>query len=1032
MSLNVNFENTVEEAAIKWFKDIGYEYLHGSEISVDDREDYREVILKDRLYNALIRLNPSLPHTCIEDAMRQLKTFQYPRIEMNNREIHRIYCNGASVTRRDAAGEEVGEFVKIFDYDNPENNDFLVCNQVKIRGIGVRIPDILVYINGLPIGIFELKNPLDQSATLEGAYRQINLYKRDVPDLFAYNEICVVSDSTDARAGTLTAPWERFNAWKSIDGTLVEDRTLLEVLIKGMFDKGRVLDLIHNFVTFASTKHEVTKIMAMYHQYHGVTRAIAETLRAVSPVGDRRIGTFWHTQGSGKSLSMVFYTGKIIEHSALRNPTIVVVTDRNDLDDQLFGTFCDADDLIPSPQQAESVQDLKDRLSSRIAGGIIFTTIQKFQSQVVEDLPDVTPRLKRSLNKSKTYPLLSDRRNIVVIVDEAHRSNYEFIDGFARNIRMGLPNASFIGFTGTPIDFEDKSTRQVFGDYISVYDMKQSVDDNATVPILYEGRLVKLQLLNQTIDKDFEEVTEGEEENVKSRLKTKWAALEAMVGTKERLETVVRDIVAHFEKRCEVLEGKAMIVCMSRRICVDLYNEIVKSKPEWHSDQLDKGVIKVIMSGNVSKDPAAFAPHLLSKSQTKEIEMRMKDPDDPLKIVIVRDMWLTGFDVPSLHTMYIDKSMRGHTLIQAMARVNRVFKDKPAGLVVDYIGMADDLKIALSNYVRSTGKDSPTLPIDAAIRVMREKYDIVCSYFYGLNSRDWETENPESKLNLLKQAMELINRDESSKKGFLDHSSGLNKAFALVVPREEAMAIRSDVAFFQAVRNNVVKYTPPKGLSIDELDGAIKQIVSEGVAASDKPLDIFDAAGLKKPDLSILSDEFLDDFAGEENKNLQIEVLRKLLNDEIKTKMRKNRIRYASFKEMIEKVLTQYHYRAITSAEVIHHLIEVAKEMRHMGKRAQELNLTEEEIAFYDIVSQGKEAIAKDKEAKEIAKEVVRLIKSKIDGQVDWTIRENIKASIRATVKRLLRRKGLRDENRLNDVVQVIVEQAVALFEEAA
>ncbi|MDI6600232.1 MAG: type I restriction endonuclease subunit R [Thermoanaerobacteraceae bacterium] len=1033
MNINQNFESIVEQAAIKWFKDIGYEYLHGNEIAIEDREDYREVVLKNRLYNALTKLNPSLPSNCIEDAVRQLKHFQYPKIELNNREIHKLYRNGTVVTRRNAEVEEVGEIVRIFDYENPENNDFLVCNQVKIKGAGVRIPDIVVYINGLPIGVFELKNPLDEAATIEGAYRQLSLYQRDIPDLFIYNEICAVSDGTETKAGTLTAPWERFSAWKSIDGvSSVEGMPSLEVLIKGMFAKERVLDLIRNFVTYTTTKDSVVKIMAMYHQYYGVNKAVEETVRAASPAGDRRIGTFWHTQGSGKSLSMVFYTGKIIERKELQNPTVVVITDRNDLDDQLYGTFCNASDLIPYPKQADSVEDLREKLSSVAAGGIFFTTIQKFQAEAEESQEDIDPKLKRAIKKGKTYPLLSDRSNIIVIVDEAHRSNYDFIDGYARNIRQGLPNASFIGFTGTPISLEDKSTLQVFGDYISIYDMKQAVADKATVPIYYEGRLVKLHLLNEDIDRDFEEVTEGEEEETKNKLKSKWAALEAMVGTQDRLQTVARDIVEHFEERCEVLDGKGMIVCMSRRICVDLYNEIIKLRPHWHSDDLDKGIIKIVMSGNASKDPEEFLPHLYTKSQIKEIEKRMKDPKDPLKLVIVRDMWLTGFDVPSLHTMYIDKPMRGHNLMQAIARVNRVFKDKPAGLVVDYIGIADDLKRALADYTQSTGKESPTLPIDEAIRIMQEKYDIVCSYFHGLDFTTWEKKDADSKLYLLKQAMELINKDESQKKSFLDRCSALSKAFALVVPREEAMRIRSDVAFFQAVRSNVVKYTPPKGLSIEELDSAVKQIVSQGVAASDKPLDIFDAVGLKKPDLSILSDEFLDELTGRENRNLQIEVLRKLINDEIKAKSRKNQVKYASFKEMLEKVINQYHNRAITSAEVIKHLIDLAKEMQQMDKRAQEMNLTEEEIAFYDIVSQGREAIINDAEAKEIARELVRIIKSKTEGQVDWTLKENIKASIRATVKRLLRRKGFKDQDELDNVAKLVIEQAVCLFENAA
>jgi len=562
--------------------------------------------------------------------------------------------------------------------------------------------------------------------------------------------------------------------------------------------------------------------------------------------------------------------------------------------------------------------------------------------------------------------------------------------------------------------------------------MKQAVEDKAIVPIYYEGRLVKLHLINEDIDTDFEEVTEGEEEEIKNKLKTKWAALEAMVGTQERLATIAKDIVEHFEERCEVLEGKGMIVCMSRRICVDLYNEIIKLRPHWHSDDLNKGEIKIVMSGNASKDPKEYLPHIYTKFQIKEIEKRMKDPKDSLKLVIVRDMWLTGFDVPCLHTMYIDKPMKGHNLMQAIARVNRVFKDKPAGLVVDYIGIADDLKRALGNYTRSTGKDAATLPIDEAIRVMQEKYDIVCSYFHGIDFAGWEEKNAEDKLYILKQAMELINKDENIKKDFLDQCNALSKAFALVVPREEAMRIRSDIAFFQAVRSNVVKYTPPKGLSIEELDSAVKQIISKGVAASDKPIDIFEAAGLKKPDLSILSDEFLDKIMGQENKDLQIEVLRKLLNDEIRTKSKKNQVKYGSFKEMIEKVLNQYHSRAITSAEVIKHLIDLAREMQSMDKRAKEMNLTEEEMAFYDIVCQGEEAILNDEEAKEVARELVRIIKSKTAGQVDWTIKDNIKASIRSTVRRLLRRKGFKDQERLDKVVKLVIEQAVFLFEDVA
>ncbi|MDU5723270.1 MAG: type I restriction endonuclease subunit R [Clostridium butyricum] len=1052
MDINSQFESLVEQAAIKWFKDLGYEYSHGSQISSDDRKDTTEVVLNKVLMDSLKNINSEVRESCIEDAYRILKTFNYPTIENNNKDLHDLIINGVKVTYNDESGEEIGEIVKVIDYEEITNNSFVVCNQVTIKGEHTpRIPDILIYINGLPIAIFELKNPLDENATIEGAYRQINLYKKDIPDLFYYNEICVISDSTQSKAGTLSANYERYSAWKSIDdGKIVKDKTSLEVLIKGMFQKERLLDIIRYFITFEdgsvvvkkkkskkvnNDKKEKKKVlikkMAMYHQYYGVNDAIKETLRATGVNGDKKIGTYWHTQGSGKSLSMVFYTGKIRQVKVLENPTIVVITDRNDLDDQLYETFCMASDLIAYPIQANSVENLQGNLDDLPAGGIIFTTIQKFQSEKgdTEGL-DVNKKLKKIITSGNDYPLLSDRSNIIVMCDEAHRSNYDFLDGFAKNIRQGLPNASFIGFTGTPIDFEDKSTLQVFGDYISVYDMKQAVEDNATVPIYYESKVVKLSLNNDDIDFEFEEVTESEEDSTKSKLKSKWAALEALAGTEERLNKVANEIVTHFEKRLKTLDGKGMIVCMSRRICVDLYNKIKDIRPEWHSDKIDEGAVKIIMSGNVSKDPYNFAPHILSKTQMKEIESRMKDPEDSLKLVIVRDMWLTGFDAPSVHTMYIDKPMKGHNLMQTIARVNRVFKDKPAGLVVDFIGLAEDLKNALTHYTKSTGgNEAATFPINEALRLMKEKHDICKAFFYGLIIKDWENQEPHNKLTLLQKGMEIINTAEEVKNRFLKHSTELNKAYALVAHDERSNIYRSDIAFILAVKSNVIKYTPPKGKGFEKLDSAIKQIVSEGVAAEGEVIDIFEEAGLKTPDLSILSEEFLDKMSGKENENLQIELLRKLLNDEIKNKQRKNEVKYKSFKDMLENMINQYHNRALTSAQIIKNLVDMANEMKREDSRTSELNMTEEEIAFYDIVKQGHEAILEEGKTREIAKDLVRIIREKTKNAVDWTNKEDVQANIRSTVKRLLKRKGIKDPYDLDNTVNVILKQAINLFD---
>lgn len=997
---------------------MGYSILNGPDIAPGElfaeRASYSDVLLEKRIKSALASINPSIPQDAIEDAYRKLSRtiHESPLLAVNNHSFHKMLTDGIDVEYKNSEGRIVGDKVWLIDFKNLDNNDWLAVNQFTvIEGQNNRRPDVVVFINGMPLGVIELKNPADENATTKDAFNQFQTYKNEIPSLFPYNEILVVSDGIEARAGTLTADWEWFLPWRTIEGEDVAPKGLpeLEVLIKGIFDKERFLDLIRYFIVFEVDGSEIAKKMAVYHQFHAVNKAIECTVKAASPAGDKRVGVVWHTQGSGKSLTMAFYAGKIIQHQEMQNPTLVIITDRNDLDDQLFGTFSNCRDLIrQTPVQAESRDDLQ-KLLRVASGGVVFTTIQKFFPEKGED-----------------YPKLSDRRNIIVIADEAHRSQYDFIDGFARHMRDALPNASFIGFTGTPIELADKSTPAVFGNYISVYDIQRAVEDGATVRIYYEARLAKLELKQEErpkIDPEFEEVTEGEEQTTKERLKRKWAQLEAMVGTEKRIGLVAKDIVDHFENRLEAIDGKGMIVCMSRRICVDLYNALIKLRPEWHSGDDDKGFLKVVMTGSAS-DPVEWQQHIRNKNRREALANNFKKPEHAFKLVIVRDMWLTGFDVPSLHTMYVDKPMRGHGLMQAIARVNRVFKDKPGGLVVDYLGIADELKKALSDYTERD-RDITGIPQEEAVAVMLEKYEIVSSMLHDFDYSKFFRGTPSEKITIIKEAMEHILSLEDGKARFMQAVTELSRAFALSVPHEKALEIRDNVGFFQTVRASLAKNTTGEGRGQDMLDSAIKQIVSKAVA-SEGVIDIFASAGLKKPDISILSDEFLEEVRHMPQRNLALETLKKLLNDEIKARSRRYLVQSRSFAEMLEHTIRKYQNRTIDAAKVIMELIELAKEMREAHKRGEKLNLTEEELAFYDALETNDSAVKVlgDETLKSIARELVETVRKNVT--IDWTVKESVKAKLRTLVKRILRKYGYPPDKQ-EKATQTVLAQAELL-----
>ena len=1060
-------ETILEQTALDWFESLGWKTAFGPDISPDlsalglsqrigglayEREDYHQVVLVGRLRAALENINPNIPLDAIDEAVRRITRNESPSLIENNRRFHRMLTDGVDVSYIQE-GREIHDKVWLFDLEDLENNDWLVVNQFTvIEDRRNRRPDIVIFVNGLPLGLIELKNPTDEKSTIHHAFNQLQTYKSDIPSLFIYNELLVVSDGLGARSGTLTAGWDRFMPWRTIDGKEVAPRgsVELEVLLKGVFEKRRFLDMVLNFVVFDDDGAIIAKKAAAYHQFHAVNKAVECTLSAcgidakpnllyarfpeydehnpfkvrereaaygsgTEHFGGRRIGVIWHTQGSGKSLLMAFFAGKIIRHPAMENPTLLMITDRNDLDDQLFGTFSSCRDLLrQTPVQAENREHLKELLQVP-AGGVIFTTIQKF-------LPD---------GKGQQYPVLSTRRNIVVIADEAHRSQYDFIDGFARHMHDALPNASFIGFTGTPIERDDRSTPAVFGDYIDKYDILRAVEDGVTVPIYYEGRLAKIDLREEEkpkIDPEFEEITEGEEESYKQKLRTKWAALEAMVGTEKRIALVAEDLIRHFENRLQALDGKAMVVCMSRRICVDMYNAIIKLRPDWHSDDDDKGVVKIVMSGSAS-DRVEWQPHIRSKQRREALAKRFKDPADPMKIVIVRDMWLTGFDCPSLHTMYIDKPMRGHGLMQAIARVNRVFKDKPGGLIVDYLGLADQLKRALADYTEAGGQGKVAIDQEEAVKVMLEKYEVVVSMFCGFDYLSLLKAIPAKRIAGIVNAMEYILQLEDGKKRYLTEISALSKAFALAVPHEEALKIRDEVGFFQEVRAGLAKATiEGEGKSPEEMDTAIRQLISRAVA-SDEVIDIFAAAGLKKPDISILSDNFLQEVRQLPQRNLAVELLRKLLNDEIKVRSSKNVVQARSFAEMLEQTIRKYQNRTIEAAQVIEELIKLAKEMREAHQRGEDLGMSDDEIAFYDALEVNDSAVKVlgDETLKTIAHELVEAVRRSVT--IDWTVRENARAKIRVIVKRILRKYGYPPDKQEKATLTVL-EQAEVLCKE--
>jgi type I restriction enzyme R subunit len=1038
-------ESVVEEAALAWLEAQGYAVLYGPAIAVGEPgaersdPDYRDVLLEGRLRQALVRLNPELPPEALEDAYRKITRADAPSMLERNRATHRMLVDGVTVEYRRADGSIAGAQARVLDFDTPDNNDWLAVNQFTVaEGQHIRRPDVVILVNGLPLTIIELKNPADENATVWTAFQQLQTYQAQIPALFAYNAVLVASDGVQARIGALGASREWFKPWRTITGREDAPPSMpeLQVVLEGVFDKRRFLDLVRYFTVFEDMGGgSLLKKMAGYHQFHAVNVAVEETLRAArGPAelgtgelrgryeagrrpggrpGDRRVGVVWHTQGSGKSLTMAFYAGRVILHPAMANPTVVVLTDRNDLDDQLFGTFSRCKDLLRQPPaQAESRADLRQKLHVE-AGGVVFTTIQKF-------FPE---------EKGDRHPVLSDRRNIVVIADEAHRSQYDFVDGYARHMRDALPNASFIGFTGTPIEKTDANTRAVFGDYISVYDIQRAVEDKATVPIYYESRLAKLELdeaERPSIDPDFEEATEGEEVEHKERLKTKWAQLEAIVGSQKRLRLVAQDIVSHFEERLEAMEGKAFVVCMSRRICVELYREIVALRPAWHHPEDNLGIVKVVMTGSAS-DPLEWQDHIRNKPRREALANRFRDVDDSLKIVLVRDMWLTGFDAPSLHTMYIDKPMRGHGLMQAIARVNRVFRDKPGGLVVDYLGLAHELKQALANYTESGGTGKTAIKQEEAVVLMLEKYEICLGLFHGFDRSKWITGTPNQRLSLIPLAQEHVLAQQDGKDRLLGAVRDLSQAFALAVPHEEALRIRDDVGFFQAVRASLVKAAPGETRTEDELDFAVRQIVSRAVLP-EGVVDIFAAAGLKKPDISILSDEFLAEVRDMPQRNLAAELLRKLLNAEIQLRRRKNVVQAKSFAEMLEQAIRRYQNRAIEAVAVIEELIALAKQMRQADARGEELGLTEDELAFYDALETNDSAVKVlgDETLRTIARELVKTVRQNVT--IDWTVRENVRAQLRVLVKRILRKHGYPPDKQEKATLTVL-EQAEVLSE---
>lgn len=1026
-------ENEIEDWACDILSECGYVVLWGPDIAPGGKKPKRaslsDIILEKRLRSTIDLLNPSLPQSSRDEAVQAIFREDTTDHIDENRRLHDYLVNGVPVDVMREDGTQSGDRVRLLDFDNPESNDFLVVRQFVVEKDDVnRRPDLVLFVNGMPLGVVELKSPSSEQATLDSAWNQFQTYRSLIPSLFRFNEALMISDGTQARIGSLTADRDRFMPWRTIDGEelIAKNHEEMETVLKGVFTPCWFLGLIRDFVLFSEKDGSPIKILAGYHQFHACRKAVMQTLRASAPDGDRKIGVVWHTQGSGKSLLMTFYAGMIARHPEMENPTIIVLTDRNDLDDQLFAIFSSAQALLrQTPEQADSREDLQELLR-RSSGGVIFTTLQKFQPEEGET----------------SLPLLTDRRNVVVIADEAHRSQYgleakfnsktgKMTYGFAKYLRDALPNASFIGFTGTPIETADVNTRSIFGDYIDIYDITQAVEDGATVPIYYESRLVRIELdddLKEELDDGLAEIVEGLSENEEHKLSQKYSRVEALVGSQPRLRRIAQDLVVHFENRLTALDGKGMIVGMSRAICVALYNEIIRLRPEWHSDDDNAGAIKVVMTGS-SSDPAEFQPHIGKKPKYRRelLAKRMKNNNDPLKLVIVRDMWLTGFDVPSMHTMYVDKPMRGHGLMQAIARVNRVFKGKPGGLIVDYIGLAQNLKTALGEYSTGDRKQVGINEADA-IRSLQERYEIVRAMFnpgkpggfdYRLALQAKAT--PKTKLSIMAGALDHIlgiqqhamasaKSDEERKiaqKRYPDAVKALSVAFALASASDEATKLRDEVGFFEAVRAALVKNVSDgtNGLSIHERELAIKQLVSRAVVSTDI-IDIMEAAGIGRPDISILSDAFLQELQDTPQRNLAIEALKKLLEGQIRSRIRSNMTEAENFSKRLERAVTRYHTNAITSVQILDELIHMARDMVLARDRGDEIGLTSEEMAFYDALAQNKSAkdAMGDPGLRAIATALVKTIRE--NATVDWTVMAQARAKMRTSVKRLLRRYG--------------------------
>lgn len=1043
-------ENTIESFAIELLEKLGYVYIYAPDIAPDsekpERNSYEEVLLVNRLQNAVKRINYSIPADAQTEAIKEIQRIASPELLTNNETFHRLLTEGIPVSKR-VDGDDRGDRVWLIDFKNPHNNEFVVANQFTIIENGNnKRPDVILFVNGIPLVVIELKNAADENTTINSAFKQVETYKTIIPSLFTYNGFVVISDGLEAKAGSISAGFSRYMSWKSADGKAEASHLVsqLETLIQGMLNKETLIDLIRHFIVFEKSKKEdaetgittisTVKKLAAYHQYYAVNRAVESTLRATGftvehetpvsmvmespesygvpgvknqPIGDRKGGVVWHTQGSGKSLSMVFYTGKIV--LALDNPTILVITDRNDLDDQLFDTFAASKQLLrQEPVQAEDRNQLKELLKVA-SGGVVFATVQKFQPE-----------------QGNVYELLSDRKNIVVIADEAHRTQYGFkaktidakdgkgnvvgkkiVYGFAKYMRDALPNATYLGFTGTPIENTDVNTPAVFGNYVDIYDIAQAVEDGATVRIYYESRLAKVNLSEegkQLVD-DLDDELEQEDLTNTQKAKAKWTQLEALVGSENRIKNIAKDIVEHFSQRQEVFEGKGMIVCMSRRIAADLYQAIIDLKPEWHSDDLSKGVIKVVMT-SASSDGPKISKHHTTKEQRRTLAERMKNPDDELQLVIVRDMWLTGFDAPSMHTLYIDKPMKGHNLMQAIARVNRVYKDKPGGLIVDYLGIAADLKKALAFYSDAGGKGDPTILQEQAVQLMLEKLEVVSQMYHGFEYETYFEADTSKKLSLILAAEEHILGLQDGKKRYINEVTALSKAFAIAIPHDQAMDVKDEISFFQAVKARLAKFDGTgSGRTDEEIETTIRQVIDKALV-SEQVIDVFDAAGIKKPDISILSEEFLLELKGMEHKNVALEVLKKLLNDEIKSRAKKNLVKSKSFLEMLENSIKKYHNKILTAAEVIEELINLSKDIVEMDNEAKHMGLTDFEYAFYTAVASNDSAreIMQQVKLRELAVVLTETIRQ--NATIDWTIKESVKAKLKVAVKRILRKYG--------------------------